>query len=261
MSGTNIDKDELAARALTRLADPPLPDGLAARITARATAKPQIEPSASPSLDAAALVAAKSAPSAAQPRRFESRRRIFAGASLCALLLAVGLVAALRSSSDEPVIAAGEERTLPAPAVKPAAPSKLAEAAPPETLPTKVPHKMRANRDALMMLPPPAAPPVEPAAEDAPPAAPTGSSPTPAEERLAQRGPRDPSAEKALRPVYGPPAPVGLGIAGTPGGGNALPGTTGPGSRAPSGGAGSPPSGPPPGMPGPGGPRGPGPRL
>lgn len=261
MSGTNIDKDELAARALTRLAAPALPDGLAARITARATAMPQIEPSASPSLDAAVPVEAKPARLAPPSRRVEGRRRIFAGVSVCALLLAVGVVAALRSNSDEPVIAAGEERTLPAIDVETAAPPKLAEAAPPETLTTTVPRKMKANPDAPLTLPAPAASPIEPAAENLPAAVPVTHSPAPEQEKLAQTGPRDSSADKALRPVYGPPAPVGLGIAGTPSGGNPMPGATGPGNRAPSGGAGSPPSGPPSGMPGPGGPRGPGPRL
>lgn len=271
MSARESRKDELAARALSRLADPPLPEGLAARITARAIATPQVgtaisgAPSPAPNHPEHLPARAHPAPPARPQRKAPDRRRLYAGAAIAAaLLLLVGGVVGLPGDPDPAPVVAGRDEPLSVPLTETAAPPRMADAAPVQATPTTAPHKKAAKtRAPIMVLPVPATAPVELAADDLPAATPTPGPAIDEKEQLAQTGPQDAPTGGALRPVYGPPAPVGLGIAGAPGGRGSLPGDSGTTSRSPdSGGTAAPPGGPPPGMPGPGGgPRGPGPRL
>lgn len=268
MSADDARKDELAARTLSRLSEPSIPEGLADRIAARATAAPQIDAARLAEAPTGTLVALpRHAPTAlrvAGTRRPSlDRRRHFIAASIAAALLAsVGVYAGLRDRADQtPPLARGEPLKALPEADTPV-PPRLADAArPAEALDAKPQHREKARPARPMITAPvplPASPPVELVAEDTPstPAAPKES---PAEEsKLAQTGPKNPP-NISLHPVYGPPAPIGLGIAGGTGG-SSLPGEASGGARG-SGSSNVPPGGPPPGMPGPGGPRGPGPRL
>jgi hypothetical protein len=271
MSASENRKDELAARALSRLPDPPLPEGLAARIAARATAVPQIgivasgRPSAavSPLVEDAPLV--EVAP-LMEPER-SSRRRwpFYAAASVAAAaLLLVGIFA---GADDRPASApalAEEEAIAPLQQVQQRpVPAEFVDAAPRAPKAAHSTGRILPAADPKMVLPVPVpTPPAELASDDKPAEAPKPVEAGNQLERLAQTrpqaGPQAPPQSGSISiPVYGPPAPTGLGIAGSVGSATAFPGETGNESRSPR----SAPTGPPPSnLPGPSTPRGPGPR-
>ncbi len=263
MSAPDARKDELAARALSCLGEPPVPEGLAARITARATAAPQIADVSPDSAPSPAPVPLSFAPPvrATGPARSHPvrRRHVIAASIAAALLLSVGVYAGLRDRPGKSPAFANDVPTQTVPQSDPRAPSRLADAAPPAGAPEAAPTRREKAPPAqrFATVPAPVDPPVE-LAEEAPPAATpaTGGEARPQEGRLAQTGP-DNISNSGLRPVYGPPAPTGLGIAGGPAGGISLPGEPPSGGARGTGGNGPPPSGPPSGMPGPGGPHGP----
>lgn len=268
MSADDARKDELAARALSRLSEPPIPEGLAARIAARAAATPQIgaeRPAEAPTAPSAPLPGhVPMAPRVARNwRRSQDRRHHLIAASIAAaLLVSAGVYAGLRDRTDETAPLARDEPTQALPQADTPAPSRLADAAPPaKAVDAKPLHREKARpASPTMTSPVPTAPPVELVAEDAPSTTTAPKEPPAEESRLAQTGPKD-APNVGLRPVYGPPAPVGLGIAGGTGGAS-LPGEATGASPRGSGSGNAPTSGPPPGMPGPGGgPRGPGPRM
>jgi len=260
MSGAETRKDELAVRALSRLADPPVPDGLAARIAARATAAPQVGAIAP---DRAPVVAVLPPAPVASARHPVRRWRTYAAASVAAaLLLSVGLVVGRGAPEDRLPLAKAD----PVPATRTgqpaAAPTEVADAdaAPADAKisgPSRGPHP---RSQPAMVLPVPMTPPPAglPQEDKFPEVAPA---PDPTEqERLAQTGPQiAPQGGGSVSPVYGPTAPQGLGIVGSSNGPVAIPGEGATTPRAPRSG---PPGSPPPsGMPGPSMPRGPGSRL
>lgn len=220
MSGS-IDerRDALAARALSRLPEPPVPAGLAARITAKAIATPQAQPQAEEAdrpartETAAAVVAHNSAP-----------RRRWPGYAMAVSVAIVALASAgLLLAGDDP-----QEPRVAGAAPEPAAPPRRVEVA-------DVPAPARAVTPRTAPEPParrarPAAPPapsepapVELAVEEAP--APAAKAPEP---QLVQTGPQLPQSGLGSidGSVYGPPAPSGLGVAGSVPGGKAPPGAT-----------------------------------
>jgi hypothetical protein len=264
MSATDDRRDELAARALSRLDDPPLPEGFAERIAARATATAQIgivPPSAAPDAKPLLSRVATPVPAIMPVRNRASRRRIYAAASIAVLLLAsAGFILGRGATGDA---------SPPQIAKSPAAPSdqfpapqrpRLADALPPAAQPSPQQSELRPPTAPTMVLPVPLAPPPELAAAVPPAGAPPAERPpadAPAEEeQLAHTGPQTMPGNVA-GPVYGPPVPGGLGIAGGPGRGPvSLPGETGGReSHGPSKSASSP------GMSPPSTSRGPGPRL
>lgn len=266
MSADDVHKDELAARVLSRLEDAPVPEGLAARIAARAVATPQIGVARSAEAPASAPIAfpgqASTAPRVA--RSTPGHRRHFVAASIvAALLISVGVYAGFRDSADDITPLARDEPRNAMPQAETPAPARLADAArPAEAQDAKPLHREKARpaqpAQPSMTSPVPKAAPVELVAEGAPSTTTPTKEPPAEENRLAQTGPKN-APNIGLQPVYGPPAPVGLGIAGGTGGAS-LPGEASSGTRG-SGNGNGPPSGSPPGMPGPGGPRGPGPRM
>lgn len=266
MSGAPEDwKDRLAARALSRLGDPPLPEGFAARIAARATATPQVQPAPRESWPVTAsdeaIVAGVVHGEAAAPRRWPA----YAAASIAALAVAaIGALAldAGPQGRQRPSIAK-DEPAARLPQTLPQAAAEMAEAAPQRR--ASVPKRKTSKSSAAPLMRPPvpvAAQPGAPAASGTPAEPPPPAAKAGEEEMLAQSGPQlGPGDGGGSRAVYGPPAPKGLGIAGSINGSAAAPGEStaaGRGPRnAPPGGMPGSPSGPSGGS----GPLGPGPRI
>lgn len=255
MSDTESDmagnrKDDLAVRALSRLPDPALPEGMAARIKARATALPQL-----PAGDEVRPAIPAASPPADTPRRtVRTRWPFYAAASLAAVLLVSGamLVGLGRHETAGPVVAKQEaEDMLPAPRETP--PPQVADAAPvaKSPAPTTRPAPTRRAPSA------PAPVPVMTAPADL-----TTETPPVEKEQLVQSSsgedagqivhnqpPATPEGAGVPSPAYGPPVPSGLGITGAINGPTQFPGEAHPGSGSS--------SAPPPGFPRP---RGPGPK-
>lgn len=260
MSASENRKDELAARALSRLPDPPLPEGLAARIAARATAVPQIGSIAAPRspvvvpLPVEAVVPAE--PARPSPRRWP----FYAAASAAGVLLSVGILSGM-NSRDESRPALAEEKTVaPLQRSQQQAPAELVDAAPRPAEPAPRAEKSAPSAAPRMILPVPVAPPpTELVSEDKPAEIMKPVEDVSQQERLAQTGPQagpqgTSPGSPISTPVYGPPAPTGLGIAGSVGGATSFPGEAERTRR-------SAPMGPPPSsLPGPSTSRGPGPR-
>ncbi|NIJ37562.1 hypothetical protein FHR22_002246 [Sphingopyxis panaciterrae] len=260
MSASENRKDELAARALSRLPDPPLPEGLAARIAARATAVPQIG-SIAPPLSQVVVPLPVEAVVPAEPARPALRRwPFYAAASAAAVLLPVGILAGMNGREESKPALAEEKNVAPLPRSQQQAPAELVDAAPRPAEAAQPAEKSLPAAAPKMILPIPAAPPpTELASEEKPAETAKPVEDVSQPERLAQTGPQagpqgTSPGSPILVPVYGPPAPTGLGIAGSVGGATSFPGEA---ERAPR----SAPMGPPPSsLPGPSTPRGPGPR-
>lgn len=241
------EKDEWAARALSRLPQPPTPDGLADRISARAVAMPQT-PAGELSVVEVVPSPVSSFPSSIGPVRVRrSRWPAYASAAAIVAVTAAGFVGWTSGPADGPVVAKGDR---PQPAGRPRAPTPEQELAATQDTAKVVraaPSPAPASAPPKSIPPPPEPKPVE-LAVTPPPPPPTG-------EGLPGQtvGPTDLAQQIvppsiASGPVYGPPAPSGLGIAGVPSGGPSVPGDAIENRRGPRG-----------GMPGNGpGPRGPG---
>jgi hypothetical protein len=265
MSASENRKDELAARALSRLSDPPLPNGLAARITARATAVPQIGTVAAERPPVAASPLTETAPSVEPAGSSRRRWHLYAAASAAAaVLLSVGILAGMGDRQEGRPALAKEEAVVPLPRVQQQqAPAEFVDAAPRAPEAAKPTGKAPPAAAPKMILPVPVPiPPAELASGGKPAEAGKPVEDRNPPERLAQTGPGVgpqgvSQGGSTSIPVYGPPAPTGLGIAGSAGGPASFPGETGNDSRPPR----SAPTGPPPSsLPGPSTPRGPGPR-
>lgn len=258
MSASESRKDELAARALSRLSDPPLPEGLAARIAARATAMPQIGVVAS-ACPPPAAPAPVEALSRVEPAR-HSRRRwpLYAAASVAAAaLLSMGIFASVGDWHERGPALAEEKAVVPLPHAPQQAPVELVDAPPRASVPAKRPRETAPADSPKMLLPVPVpTAPVELVSEEEPAGTMKPGPDSAQPERLAQTGPQaTPQGGSSSIPVYGPPAPSGLGIVGPVGGATSFPGEAE--SRASRG----TPTGPPPSsLPGPSTPRGSGPR-
>lgn len=271
MSAGESRKDELAVRALSHLSDPQLPEGMAARIAAKAVAAPQIgtlDPVRAPAPARHAIV---DPPPHRSKRRAGMRRRsyvaagAFAGAAAAAVLAAVSTGALVGTSGGrdgQPAIAEKvEDRALPP--VERETP-RLAEIAPEAAKPRKKSGGVRPIVGSEIPRPDAEASVfAEPVPEEMAAQNPLSGQTAVERERLAQTGPQSvptapPNSGGISAPVYGPPSPSGLGIAGTVTGPMPLPGEGDRGGRASRGGsAGAPPAG----FPGSPAPRGPGPRL
>lgn len=266
MSASENRKDELAARALSRLSDPPLPEGLAARITARATAVPQIG-TVAPG-DRVAAVPPAIAPASPVVPVLASRRRwpFYAAASFAAVaLLLAGILAGLTDRREGAPALAERDKAAPlSRAPKSQAPAEFVEAAAPAPEATKSTKNAAPATAPATGLPVPATtPPAQPATNNEPAEAvkpvEEGNQP----ERLAHTGPQAgpqgaaPGGSTSM-PVYGPPAPSGLGIVGSTGGPTSFPDEAGKKGRPPRA---TSPGPPPSSLPGSSAPRGTGPRL
>ena len=264
MSDANENsKDDLAVRALSRLPPPPLPDGLAARIKARATAAPQ-----SNAAHGAAAMAVPSPPVTSTcvdvPMRRSPRRwPIYAAASIAALfVISIGVIVNQRDQKDMSPVMAKSAPARALPAVKQADRSEVAETVPDAAAPTSERRLARRSAEPRIGKPVQDTPSDEAPSElasEAISAEKAAAAPPRDEEqeRLAQNRPQmvPEGGGTIARPVYGPPAPSGLGIAGPVGGSPSLPNENGSGTDTSRG---TPPSAPPVGFPGP---RGPGPRF
>ncbi|SNS58116.1 hypothetical protein [Sphingopyxis indica] len=231
-------KDAAAARALSRLAEPAVPEGLAARIKAQATALPQAAGQAAEPVVAAPEAA--SALASPRPRRWPAYA---AAASVAVAILAWAMLPS-RPHDATPIAPQVVDSTPSSPAEAPKTPVQIEAPAPAAPAPKLAERQKPAKKTAPAPEPVPAPPAAGPAAvelatkapESAPPA-PPGESPQ--EPELAQTGPQLPAEnDNVTGSVYGPPAPTGLGIAGSAG---ARPGAPMGGHRG----------GPPPGGPGP----------
>jgi hypothetical protein len=242
---TETRKDELAARMLLELEKPAIPEGLAARIAARATAEPQIgatgavhAPNSATAMLASESVSVLNMPVKGRARPVSPRWRGYAAASAVAVVLvSVGLLAGGRDApGDAPVVAEADsppQRTPVSDADNDG--EKLAEA-----VPRKAKAIVRAPK--AVELPAPAMtlpialtpPPTELAHDEKPDnIAPPEMAP---QERLAQTVPQSiPQGGGGAISIYGPPAPSGLGIAGSVPGQSGLPSDQAQPSRGPRG--------------------------
>jgi hypothetical protein len=241
--------DEALARALSRLPEPEVPEGLAARIVARATAKAQPEPVADrpetiiatpPAPMPTPRILPQSVPAAAQPEIRSYGRWAVLAASVAAVVLVAG---GLAFRTDGP-------RTASAPPqmVTNAPPKTPAEQAAPAT-PATAPAGAHSGQLADRSDPVPTAPAdrtsrsapqgsladIEPLSPDAtrlagpgapgvvPPAIESGTASGPGKTLSAQAGPPapGPDAVPRARGVYGPPAPSAFSITGGTGGAGA----------------------------------------
>lgn len=245
MSGATEDrKDQLAARALSRLREPQLPEGFAARIAARATSAPQASATPREILTATDSEPLPTAGIAPPDSLVLTGWRRYAVASVAALAVAaVGLFmigAGSQAQRRPEVVADGQparssqftsERTVEVangtPALAPPARAsvRIGKTEPVLQLPVAIPSQP----DELMI----AGEPMGSRVQDAV----TGK-----EEKLVQIGPpAGPQDIGGSRPVFGPPVPQGLGIAGSINSLPSLPGEMGATGRTTRG---SPPGGP-----------------
>lgn len=266
---TETRKDELAARMLLELEKPRIPEGLADRITARAIAAPQI--GAADAVDVRAPTADLQPPESSsilimpvkgRAKSTPPRWRAYAAASAAAaVLVSVGLWAGGRESpSDAPLLAKTDRPTrLSPPAGDEEESEKLADAAPRKAVAQSSEPKAAHRTEPAMAVPVALTPPPVALALDDVPGDMAPPEAAAKEEKLAQtvQQPISQSGGSAIS-VYGPPAPSGLGIAGSVPGQSGILSDPAQSSRGPRGA----PLGPPPStLPGSPPSRGPGPRL
>ncbi|TPE64623.1 hypothetical protein FJQ54_01085 [Sandaracinobacter neustonicus] len=234
---TDNQKDERVAHALSKLPEPPLPDGMAARITARATATAQLaaaDVGAAPKLLVAAPGAVDPA-SVTRGRRADSWRSYAAASAAAVVLLSIGLVSIsllmARPGQDsgatpsvtlagtpalpaaEPAAAPVRLANAPAQQMRPSFPAESANAKPARAPIDLKAADLKANGPSAVPQSPAALPEVRLAQDEAPAVSPVD--PLASENKLAQFGPPAPRQDSKLpAEAYGPPAPTALAAAG-----------------------------------------------